>query len=689
MKTQSNLDELCINTIRTLAMDAVQKADSGHPGAPMGLAPLAYVLWTRFLKHNPRNPEWYDRDRFVLSGGHASMLLYSLLYLTGYDLPLEELKQFRQWESRTPGHPEYGLTPGVETTTGPLGQGFGNAVGMAIAERWLAEYFNRPGYPIVDHYTYVTAGDGDMMEGISGEAASLAGTLRLSKLIVFYDDNHISIEGSTDLAFCEDVRRRFEAYDWHVQSVNEDQDDQDLEAISAAISAAQEEKARPSLIVIRTHIGHGSPNKQDTAEVHGAPLGEEEVLLTKKNLGWSWEDPFHVPEEALATFREAVSRGSDWEAEWNKLFEAYSKEYPDLAAEWDMFANRKLPSGWEKAIPVFSPDGGSVATRNASGDVLNAIAPHIPNLIGGSADLAPSTKTYLEDYDSISGDNFTGRNLHFGVREHSMGAVVNGMALHKGVIPYGATFLVFADYMRPTLRLSAIMGVPSIFVFTHDSIGVGEDGPTHQPVEQLASLRVISNLVVIRPADANETAVAWRVALESKDRPVAIALTRQKLPILDEYHMLPACDTFPSPRTRGPEGLAKGAYILSDPVGEGFTLSLDLILIATGSEVSLALEAEKQLREKGIKVRVVSMPSWELFDEQDEAYRDEVLPPSVTARLAIEAGATQGWHRYIGSAGDVMGLDRFGASAPGDVVYEKLGFSVENVVEWALALIGR
>lgn len=678
-----DLDRLCINTIRTLAMDAVQKANSGHPGAPMGLAPAAYILWTRFLKHNPRDPGWQDRDRFVLSAGHASMLLYSLLHLTGYGLPMEELKQFRQWGSRTPGHPEYRSAPGVETTTGPLGQGFGNAAGMAIAERWLAEHFNRPGYPIVDHYTYVIASDGDMMEGISGEAASLAGRLHLSKLIVIYDDNHISIEGSTGLAFTEDVRRRFEAYGWHVQGIGEEEGAHGgapLQAISAAISAAQAEKDRPSLIAIRTHIAYGSPNKQDTAEAHGSPLGKEEVLLTKKNLGWQWEEPFHVPEEALAHFREAVSRGRDRENQWSKLFEAYSKEYPNLATEWSMSMDRRLPEGWKEAIPVFSPDDGSIATRAASGKVLNAIASHIPNLIGGSADLAPSTKTYLEDYDSISGDNFAGRNLHFGVREHSMGAIVNGMALHKGVIPYGGTFLVFADYMRPPIRLSAMMGAPSIFVFTHDSIGVGEDGPTHQPVEQLASLRVIPNLIVIRPADANETAVAWRVALESKDRPVAIALTRQNLPILDRTGTACRAPTFPSA-----EGLARGAYILSGPVG----VPSDLILIATGSEVSLALEAGKQLNERGIKARVVSMPSWELFDEQDEAYRNEVLPPSVTARLAIEAGSTQGWHRYVGSAGDVIGLDRFGASAPGSVVYEQLGFSVENVVDRALALVRR
>jgi len=666
----NDLDELCINTIRTLAMDGVQKANSGHPGAPMGLAHVAYVIWTDFLKHNPSNPEWYNRDRFVLSAGHASMLLYSLLHLTGYDLPLNELKQFRQWGSRTPGHPEHGLTPGVETTTGPLGQGFGNAVGMALAERWLAQYFNRPDYPIVDHYTYVIASDGDMMEGVASEAASMAGHLGLSKLIVFYDDNHISIEGCTDLAFTEDVRRRFEAYNWHVQSI---EGDQDLKAISQAILAAQGEKKRPSIIAIRTHIGCGSPNKQDTEKAHGEPLGEEEIKLTKKNLGWPWEEPFYIPDEALKHFRESVSRGSDLELKWQKLFDEYSKEYPDLAKEWKMFMNRELPEGWEKSIPVFSSSESSVATRVSSGKVMNAIAPYVPNLIGGSADLAPSTKTYLDKYKSINRDDFSGRNLHFGVREHGMGSIVNGMALHRGVIPYGSTFLVFADYMRPTIRLAAIMEIPSIFVFTHDSIAVGEDGPTHQPIEQIASLRAIPNLVVIRPADANETAVAWRIALESKNRPVALALTRQNLPILDRSKMPSA------------EGLARGAYILIDPEGG----NPDIIMIATGSEISLVIDAEKVLKEKGIKTRVVSMPSWELFDEQDEEYRNTVLPPSIKARIAVEAGSPQGWCRYVGTEGDIIGLDHYGASAPLKVIYPKLGFSVENVVERSIRLVGK
>ena len=669
MGIQANdLDKLCINTIRTLSMDAVQKANSGHPGAPMGMANAAYVLWTKFLKHNPKNPGWYDRDRFVLSAGHASMLLYSLLHLTGYDLPMDELKRFRQWESLTPGHPEYGITPGVETTTGPLGQGLGNSVGMALAERWLAGYFNKPGYNIVDHYTYVIASDGDMMEGVASEAASLAGHLGLSKLIVLYDDNHISIEGCTDLAFTEDVQRRFEAYNWHVQSVEEDKD---LEAIANAIKAAQAEKEKPSFIAIRTHIGCGSPNKQDSEKAHGEPLGEEEITLTKKNLGWQWEEPFYVPDEALNLFRKAISCGADHEAKWQKMFDEYSEKYPDLAKEWKIFMNRELPEGWEKSLPAFSSKDAAIATRSASGKVLNAIASSVPNLLGGSADLAPSTKTYLDKYKSINTGDFSGRNLHFGVREHGMGSIVNGMSLHKGIIPYGATFLVFADYMRPTLRLAAIMKVPSIFVFTHDSIGVGEDGPTHQPIEQIASLRAIPNLVVIRPADANETAKGWRIALESKDRPVAFALTRQNLPILDQANLPPN------------EGLARGAYILSDPE-DG---KPDLILIASGSEVILALDAEKQLKEKGVKVRVVSMPSWELFDEQDEEYRNKVLPPQIKKRLAIEAGSTQGWHRYIGLEGDMIGLDHFGASAPIKDVYSKLGFNVENVVKRALALV--
>ncbi|MGQ9608504.1 MAG: transketolase [bacterium] len=668
MKIKDSFDELCINTIRVLSIDSVQKANSGHPGAPMGLAPIAYVLWTRFLKHNPGNPDWANRDRFVLSAGHASMLLYSLLYLTGYGLTIDDLKQFRQWGSRTPGHPEYGLTPGVETTTGPLGQGISNAVGMALAERWLAEYFNRPGYNIVDHYTYVIASDGDMMEGVSGEASSIAGHLGLSKLICLYDDNHITIEGCTDLAFSEDICKRYEAYGWHTQRID---DDADLEDIANAIKNAQDEKGRPSLIAIRTHIGCGSPNKQDTSQAHGEPLGEEEVKLTKKNLSWEIEEPFVVPEEVLNHFRKAESVGCNAESEWNDLFESYAEKFPDLAKEWYMFMNRELPQDWEKSLPVFSPQK-PIATRQASGTVINAIADKIHNLVGGSADLAPSTKTYMDKYASISKDNFSGRNLHFGVREHAMGAIVNGITLHKGLIPYGATFMVFSDYMRPSVRLSAIMEIPSIWVYTHDSIGVGEDGPTHQPVEHLAALRSIPNLVVIRPADANETIGAWKVALESKDRPVALALTRQNLPILDQTK-------FPS----AIEGVARGAYILSDPE-DG---SPDIILIATGSEVSLALDASTRLKEKGIKARVVSIPSWELFDDQDDEYRNTVLPPEITKRLAIEAGVTQGWCRYVGSESNVIGINRFGASAPGGTVFKQFGFTVENIVDRAINIL--
>ncbi|MBD3184034.1 transketolase [Candidatus Poribacteria bacterium] len=668
MKVKNSLDQLCVNTIKTLAIDAVQKADSGHPGAPMGLAPVAYTLWTRFLKHNPKNPNWHNRDRFVLSAGHASMLLYSLLHLTGYNLPLEQLKQFRQWESKTPGHPEHSLTPGVETTTGPLGQGLSNSVGMAIAERWLAEYFNKPGYDIVDHYTYVIASDGDMMEGITSEASSLAGHLGLSKLIVMYDDNRISIEGSTDLAFSESVKDRYKAYGWHVQNIDEDAD---MDDVAEAIKAAQDEKDRPSIIVIHTHIADGSPNMHDTADAHGSPLGEEEVLLTKKNIGWPTEETFFVPEEALNKFRKAIQKGEEQEAEWSMMFDAYTKDYPELAKEWNMFMERDLPEGWEKSLPIFPGDDKPDATRSRSGKVLNAIAPVIPNLVGGSADLAPSTKTYLDDFESISKGKFGGRNLHFGVREHGMGGIVNGMTLHGGLIPYGATFLVFSDYMRPTLRLAAIMEIPSIFVFTHDSIGVGEDGPTHQPVEHFAALRAIPNLLFIRPADGNETAMAWKVALESKDRPVTFAFTRQKLPTIDQEEYGSA------------EGLTKGAYILSD-CEDG---KPDIIIMATGSEVTLVLDAAKELEEKDIKVRVVSMPCWNLFEEQDEEYKNHVLPPSITARLAVEAGISMGWYKYIGESGDALTQEQFGASAPGDKVYEESGFTVENIVNRAMKLL--
>jgi transketolase len=668
MTRLGELDQLCINTLRTLAMDAVQKANSGHPGMPMGAAPMAYILWTRFLKHNPANPHWPNRDRFVLSAGHGSMLLYGLLHLTGYDLPLEELQNFRQWGSRTPGHPEHGLTPGVETTTGPLGQGFANGVGMAIAERFLAERFNRPGHTVVDHTTYAIVSDGDLMEGVASEAASLAGHLRLGKLIYLYDDNHISIEGSTDLAFTEDVECRFQAYGWHVQRVD---DGNDLATITAAIEAAQAATEQPSLIMVRTHIAYGSPGKQDTAEAHGAPLGEEEVRRTKENLGWPPEPPFYIPDEVLLRFREAVDRGQAWEAEWQARFEAYAAEYPQLAAEWQTAMNGQLPVGWDADLPDFVPADGPLATRKASGQVLNAIAPYLPTLLGGSADLAPSNNTLLKQYESISSDDFSGRNLHFGVREHAMGSITNGMALHGGLIPYTGTFLVFSDYMRPPIRLAAMMGLPVVFIFTHDSAWLGEDGPTHQPIEQLAALRAIPNLIVLRPADAAETVEAWRVALAHRDGPVALALTRQKLPVLDRTELADA------------DGVARGAYVLADAEGE----RPDILLIASGSEVHLALEAREQLAEQGVEARVVSMPSWELFDLQPPIYRDQVLSPTVTARLAIEAGVPQGWQRYVGTTGEVIGLDRFGASAPYKTLMEKFGFTAENIVSRALALL--
>jgi transketolase len=678
----SELDTLCINTIRFLSVDAVQKANSGHPGLPMGAAPMACVLWTRFLKHNPTNPQWFDRDRFVLSAGHGSMLLYSLLYLTGYDLSLEQIKQFRQWGSITPGHPESHLTPGVETTTGPLGQGFGNGVGMAIAEAHLAARYNRPGFEIVNHHTYGLVSDGDLMEGVASEAASLAGHLRLGKLIYLYDDNHISLASSTDLTFTEDRARRFEAYGWHTQTV---EDGNDLEAVGRALEAARNETERPSLILVRTHIGYGSPHKQDTFEAHGSPLGEEEVKLTKENLGWPVEPPFYVPDEALAHFRQALERGRQAEETWHAMFGAYSKEHSDLAQELEQLINGELPDGWDTDIPVFPADAKGMKTRVASGKVMNAIAPKLPALIGGSADLNPSTHTALKglgDFESpeATGDmqgsvgggwSYAGRNLHFGVREHGMGAILNGMAVHGGLIPFGATFLIFSDYMRPTIRLAALMQQHVIYVFTHDSIGLGEDGPTHQPVEQLASLRAIPNLIVIRPCDANETAVAWRVAIETRDRPVALVFTRQDVPILDRSWLAPA------------NGLRRGAYVLADaPNGQP-----DVILVASGSEVSLILGARSELQKQGIQARVVSMSSWELFDAQPKAYRDSVLPPSVRARLAVEAGVAQGWHRYVGDDGEVISVDRFGASAPGEIVMREYGFTVENVVGQALALL--
>ncbi len=666
--TTHTLDQVCVNTIRTLSMDAVQKANSGHPGLPMGAADVAYVLWTQFLKHNPANPSWPNRDRFVLSGGHGSMLLYSLLHLTGYDLSLEELMNFRQWDSRTPGHPEYGLTPGVETTTGPLGQGFANGVGMAIAERFLAETFNRPGYPIVDNYTYAIVTDGDLMEGISHEAASLAGHLGLGKLIYLYDDNHISIDGPTELTFTEDRCARFEAYGWHVQQV----DGHHREAIARAIRSAQAETNRPSLIACRTHIAYGSPNKQDTAASHGAPLGEEEVRLTKQNLGWSPDAQFYIPDEALARFRQAVPQGEELEKEWGALFDRYAAEYPDLAETWKQVWSGELPAGWEEQLPSFSPNDGPLATRSVSGKVLNAIAPVLPTLVGGSADLTPSNNTELKGSPWLQTGEFGGRNIHYGVREHAMGSIMNGLALYGGVIPYGGTFLVFSDYMRPAIRLAAMMELPVIYVFTHDSIALGEDGPTHQPIEHLPSLRTIPNLVVLRPADATETVEAWRVALEHHEGPVALLLTRQKLPVLDRSAVPSA------------EGVRRGAYVLADSEG-----TPDVILIASGSEVEVALDARQRLAEQDVKARVVSMPSSELFEQQPPEYRDEVLPPEVSARLAIEMAAPVGWERYVGLQGDVVGINRFGASAPYQVLLEQFGFTGENVVLRALAVLDR
>ena len=665
-----NLDELCINTIRTLAMDAVERAKSGHPGMPMGAAPMAYVLWTRFLRHNPGDPAWPNRDRFVLSAGHGSMLLYALLHLTGYDLSLEELRNFRQWESQTPGHPEHGLTPGVEATSGPLGQGFGNGVGMAIAERFLAAHFNRPGHTIVDHFTYSIVSDGDLMEGVASEAASLAGHLKLGKLIYLYDDNHITIDGDTNLAFSENVTQRFEAYGWQVQEV----EGNDLRALTNALSAARAEINRPSLLRVRTHIAFGSPNKQDTAAAHGSPLGKAEVELTKKALGWPEEPDFYVPPEALYLFREAVERGQAQQAQWQARFDAYRTAFPELAAEWQRGLKGELPPGWAESLPQFLPAGSelattTLATRTASGKVLNALATVLPTLIGGSADLAGSNETVLINQEEFHLSP-SGRNFHFGIREHAMGAILNGLALHGGVRPYGGTFLVFADYMRPAIRLAALSRLPVVYVFTHDSIGVGEDGPTHQPIEHLASLRAIPNLTVIRPADAAETAVAWRVALE-RAGPVALVLTRQKVPVLDRTQFAPA------------DLAAKGAYILA----EAEKTPLRVILLATGSEVHPALQARALLEAKGIGTRVVSMPSWELFAEQPKSYREELLPPWIHARLAVEAASPFGWREFVGDRGDVLGMERFGASAPGPVLFAKFGFTAENIAARAEALL--
>jgi transketolase len=673
--TDPALDQLSVNTIRALAIDTVQKANSGHPGLPLGAAPTAYALWTRAMKHNPSDPGWADRDRFVLSAGHGSALLYSLLYLTGYRLPLDELQRFRQWGSHTPGHPEYGDTPGVEVTTGPLGQGFANAVGLAIAERHLAARFNRPGHEIVDHRTWVLAGDGDLMEGVAHEAASLAGHLGLGRLVCFYDSNHVCLAGSTNLSFTDDVGRVFEGYGWHVQTV---EDGNDLDAIGRATEAARAVADRPSLVIVRTQIGYGSP-KQGTFGVHGSPLNADQVIETKKTLGYPSLEPFFVPPEALANLRACVDRGRKAQAAWSVRFDAYRKAHRDLAAEFERVMDGELPAGWDQGIPAFATTDKPIATRAAGGKVLNAIAARVHEVVGGSADLNPSTETALAgggDFEpaALGGDRqgavggewgYGGRNLQFGVREHAMGAVCNGIARHGGLIPFSATFFTFSDYMRPAIRLAAIMKAHVVFVFTHDSIGVGEDGPTHQPVEHAAALRAIPRLTVIRPADANETASAWRFAVAGRG-PVALLLTRQAVPVL-----------------AGTADVAKGGYVLADADGRP-----DVILIATGSEVSLAVDARGLLAGRGLKARVVSLPSWELFEAQPQAYRDAVLPPAVLARVAVEAGVPQGWERYVGPFGVVVGIEnRFGASAPLKVVMEKYGFTAENVAAKAVEVV--
>ncbi len=664
--TETRIEQLCIDTIRTLAMDTVQKANSGHPGTPMGAAATAFTLWDRFLKHNPKDPHWPDRDRFVLSAGHASVLLYSLLALTGYDLKLEELQQFRQLHSRTPGHPEYGLTPGVEVTTGPLGQGFAMAVGMGMAERFLAARFNRPGHEIVDHHIYCLCSDGDMMEGISSEAASLAGTLGLGNLIYIYDKNNISIEGSTDLAFREDVGARFEAYGWYVQAV----DGEDTNQVADAIERARSQTERPSLIVAHTVIGYGSPNLAGSEKTHGSALGEDEVRATKRAIGWPEDAKFRVPDEALAEFRKAIDRGRTAQDDWNTRMEAYAREFPEEAALFRQVVSGSLPQGWADAIPTFGADDGAMATRKSSGKVLNELIKVLPNLIGGSADLAPSNDTNLKGYGAFGIEEWTGHNIHFGVRENAMGGVVNGMAMHGGVIPYSGTFLCFSDYMRPTIRIGSIMQAHSIYIFTHDSIGLGEDGPTHQPIEHLASLRAMPGLRVIRAADANETAWAWKIAIE-KPGPTALVLTRQNVPTMDNAPLIRA-------------GMEHGAYVLQDPDGVP-----DVILIGTGSELQLAVEAAKRLGSEGVKARVVSMPCWELFEEQSAEYRDSVLPAVIKARVAVEAGASLGWHKWVGDAGEFLGIDHFGGSAPAEDLFRAFGITTDALVEKARSVLQR
>jgi transketolase len=671
--TTPELDQLCINTIRTLTLDAVQAAQSGHPGLPLGAAAMAYVLWTRFLRHNPRNPKWENRDRFLLSAGHGSMLLYSLLYLTGYDLSFDEIKNFRQWGSKTPGHPENVLTPAVEVTTGPLGQGFANGVGMAMAGAHLAAKFNEDRFPMIDHNIYAIVSDGDLMEGVASEATSLAGHLKLGKLIYLYDDNKVTIEGFTDLAFSEDVPKRFESYGWHTVTVD---DGNDLDSIEAAINEAKSETTRPSLISVKTIIGYGMPTA-GTRKAHSDAPGEDAVRATKRNLGWPEDKQFYVPDEALSHYRKAIDHGTRQEQQWNELVENYLKTHQELGSLWQTTMKGELPENWEQHLPAFT-DAKAMATRAASGEVINALAPHMPMLIGGSADLGVSNNTDIKGGGDFEADSYDGRIVHFGVREHAMGSTLTGMSLNGGLIPFGGTFLTFSDYMRPAIRLAALSEVQVIYVFTHDSVGLGEDGPTHQPVEHLSALRAIPNLFVIRPADNHEVREAWRIAILRRHAPTALALTRQKVPLIDRQRYAPA------------EGLRRGAYILAEaevPNDRVGAESPKLILVATGSEVSLALEAREQLQTEGTPTRVVSMPCWELFEEQPEDYRNQVLPSGTTARLAIEAGVRHGWDRYVGPLGDVISLERFGASAPGDVALHNLGFNVENVLEHARALV--
>jgi transketolase len=668
MATQTeSIEQLGINTVRVLAADAVQKANSGHPGMPMGAAPMGHVLWAHSMNYNPKSPKWPNRDRLILSAGHGCLLQYIYLYLTGYNLSLDDLKNFRQLHSKTPGHPEYGLADGIEITTGPLGQGFADGVGFAIAQKHLAARFNRPGFELFNYHIYAICSDGDLMEGVTAEAASLAGHLELGNMIYLYDDNHISIEGNTDLAFNEDVAKRFEAYGWHVQVVD---DGNDIEKIKDAVHNAKHETRKPSLIKVRTQIAYGSPNKVNTAGAHGSPLGADEVKRVKEFFGFDPEKSFDVPENVINYYRETGKRGEKLEQEWNNLYEAYQKQFPDLAAEYEIMRYRKLPEGWKDKLPVFKASEGKVATRKASGKTLNAIASSLPSLLGGSADLAPSTDTNLEQYDSFTAQTPWGRNFHFGIREHAMGCAINGIALSEGMIPYGATFLIFSEYMRPPIRLAAIMKIRPIFIFTHDSIGLGEDGTTHQPIEQLISLRSIPNLIVIRPADANETAQAWRVALEQKDGPVALILSRQGLPVIDQEKFTAATE------------LEKGAYILSEAEGDP-----QVILIATGSEVSLIMQAQQKLKEEGVNARVVSMPSWELFEKQDQSYKEKIFPKNLRNRLAVEAGSTLGWQKYVTDEGDVIGMTTFGESAPAEDLFKLFGFTVENVVKKAKALI--